>query len=334
MKKFVLILFLTLGLQSCHEDINESSTPQNVFETLWTVLDQKYCFFDEKNVDWDKVHDRYAVKMDTISNSISLFRTLGEMICELKDGHVNLYASQDVIRYWKWFEDYAPNFNAVVEKKYLGTDYQISAGLKYKILKGDHVGYITYRSFSESISENGLDYIFNYFKECPGIILDVRDNSGGNLSNVAQLAARFTNKKIVGGYISHKTGPAHDAFSEPYPISIEPSDRTKYTSKPVIILTNRMCYSATNSFIGTMRQLPNVIIMGDRTGGGGGLPISSTLPNGWNVRFSSCPTYDADMTLNEEGIDPDIFASMSDEDVKNGYDTIIEMARQYIALHP
>ena len=47
-------------------------------------------------------------------------------------------------------------------------------------------------------------------------------------------------------------------------------------------------------------------ILGVKTGGGGGLPMSSELPNGWAVRFSSSRTYDVDGADVEQGIAPDI----------------------------
>ena len=324
MKRTALLLILIFSLSACREEVNESTDSKNTFETLWSILDEKYCFFDAKGVDWDQVHDKYALRVDTCKNSDSLLKVLGEMICTLQDGHVNLYTAHDLIRYWKWFEDYEPNFDESLQRNLLGTDYQISSGLKYKII-GGNVGYITYSSFTSAISDAGLDYIFNYFENCRGIIIDVRDNSGGNLSNVNKLACRFTEKKFICGYIRHKTGPGHNDFSEPYPIYLEPYQGKKYTKK-VVILTNRMCYSATNTFVTVMRQLPNVIIMGDRTGGGGGFPISSMLPNGWSVRFSSCPTYDENYKLTEEGIEPDSTVYLTDHDIQRGVDVIIETA--------
>lgn len=330
MKRIALFLLLMIGLQSCREEVDTSTESRVVFESLWKILDEKYCFFESKNVNWEEIHDKYAYRADTTkANSVQLFNLLGEMICELKDGHVNLYSAHNVVRYWKWYEDYAPNFNYNLEKNYLGTDYLISSGLKYRRLN-DNVGYITYRSFSSSINDAGLDYIFDYFKDCPGIIIDVRDNSGGNLSNVDKLACRFTEEKLISTYIRHKVGPKHDDFSDYYPIYVEPSPRKRYTAKKVVVLTNRSCFSATNTFVSTMRLLPNVTIMGDRTGGGGGFPISSSLPNGWNVRFSSCPTFNSAFEHIEEGIEPDITVFLDEVDEIKGIDTILEAARSFI----
>ena len=73
-----------------------------------------------------------------------------------------------------------------------------------------------------------------------------------------------------------------------------------------------------------------VTLVGDTTGGGGGLPMSSEIPNGWVVRFSSAPMFDADMNHVEFGIAPDIRLDMKDEDVQAGKDTYIESARAFI----
>ena len=63
--------------------------------------------------------------------------------------------------------------------------------------------------------------------------------------------------------------------------------------RKVVVLTNRHSYSATNDFVNSMRCFPNVTLVGDKTGGGSGLPFSSELPNGWGVRFSASPHLDA-----------------------------------------
>ena len=96
--------------------------------------------------------------------------------------------------------------------------------------------------------------------------------------------------------------------------------------KPIIILTNRMSYSATNEFICRMKYAPNAKIVGDKTGGGGGFPLSSELPNGWMVRFSASPMFNAEMEHTEWGIDPDKKVDMNIADKLAGMDTIIEEA--------
>lgn len=253
------------------------------------------------------------------------------MLNELKDGHTNLITSFNVSRYWAWYEDYPPNFYMDLLDKYLGMnrEQQILEGIRYKRIAGDEVGYVYYESFSEGVGDGNLDYLFDHFKDCKGMIIDIRGNGGGSLTYSDRIASRFVSEKLHVGYMQHKVGKGHNDFSTPYPIYLTPSSRTRW-SRPVVVLTNRHCYSAANDFVQKMRMIPHVTIMGDCTGGGSGFPFSSELPNGWSVRFSSSPILDADMQHTEFGIDPDIHVSVLTQDMMNGYDTIIEEAIKHI----
>lgn len=109
--------------------------------------------------------------------------------------------------------------------------------------------------------------------------------------------------------------------------------RSRTLAKQAVVLTNRRSFSATNDFVNRMKILSKVTIIGDKTGGGSGLPFSSELPNGWSVRFSASPMYDANMQHLEFGIDPDIKVNMTSEDMQRNVDTIIEAAREYLHNH-
>ena len=89
-------------------------------------------------------------------------------------------------------------------------------------------------------------------------------------------------------------------------------------------------YSAANEFVKYMRCCPNVVQIGDRTGGGAGMPYSSELPIGWSIRFSACPMYDKDGNSTEFGIAPDYDVQLSQTDLLRGKDTIIEKAREVL----
>ena len=265
--------------------------------------------------------------------SEGLFEVLSEMLYELQDGHVNLASAHNVSYYDAWYQDYPRNFRAdLLEDSYLGhasTDYRTAAGLKYKILK-DNIGYIRYESFADPVGNGNLDEVLSYLSVCNGLIIDVRDNGGGNATNSARIASRFTNEKILTGYISHKTGTGHNDFSKPYAIYLEPANGVRWQKK-VVVLTNRRSFSATNDFVNHMRCLPNVTTIGDKTGGGSGMPFTSELHNGWSVRFSASPHFDAEMNHIEFGIEPDIKADMLQEDELRGKDTLIEMARKLLS---
>lgn len=324
-KHIICFCIFLFSLFSCVEIEEFDNTPKGNFEALWKIMDEHYCFFETKNVNWDEVHDKYAPRITDNMDRDALFSVLDSMLHEVRDGHVNLITPFNLGRYWKWYEDYPRAFDPNAIETYLGFDYSISGGLKYKILD-DNVGYVYYESFANNIGESNLDEVINKFSLCSGMIIDIRDNTGGSLSNVDILASRFTNERTLVGYIIHKTGKGHNDFSDPYPRYIEFSNRLRY-QKPVYVLTNRRCYSATNDFVNTMRLFRQVTILGDKTGGGGGLPFSSELPNGWGVRFSASPILDVNKQSIEEGIDPDIFVEFSSDGKK---DSFIEKARELI----
>ncbi len=103
-----------------------------------------------------------------------------------------------------------------------------------------------------------------------------------------------------------------------------------FLQKPIVVLTNRKSYSATNFFAAFMSTLSNVTILGDKSGGGGGVPVSFELPNGWAFRISATRTYLPDGTTIENGIEPDIYQSTGPEEEIQGIDAIIERAKKVI----
>ncbi|MBR6538714.1 MAG: S41 family peptidase, partial [Bacteroides sp.] len=232
-------------------------------------------------------------------------------------------------QYRTWYDNYPANFIDTIQRIYLQKDFVATSGIKYQIWE-DNIAYLYIESFSSGLSEASLDQVLNELSICDGLIIDVRNNGGGMLTLAERLAARFTNQKVHIGYISYKTGKGHNDFSTPEPIYLNPAtDRVRW-QKPAVVLTNRRSYSSTNDFVNKMKQLPLVTIIGDKTGGGSGLPFSSELPNGWSVRFSASPMFDPDMNHIEFGIDPHMKVNMSDQDIQSGIDTIIESARNFL----
>ncbi len=334
MRHSLLLLLTILGsaLTSCVREETFDDTPEGNFEALWQIIDEHYCFLDYKaetyGLDWNEVHTRYRQRINPKMSKVQLQEVLTDMLAELRDGHVNLYTSADVSRYWAWHEDYPRQWSQELRDRYLGTDYKIAAGIKYRILE-DNIGLLVYESFASAVGEGNLDDVLYYLRSCDGLIIDVRGNTGGQLSMAELLSQRLTNERILVGYSQYKTGRGHNDFSAPQPEYIEPSKGVRW-QKRVVVLQNRECYSACNTFIRNVRACPNVTTLGDPSGGGSGMPFSSELPNGWAVRFSASPSFDKDMQHIEFGISPDIPCTLDSADVARGRDTLMERARNML----
>ena len=329
---FLYFYIAAMLMVACVDTEERPDTPTGNFEALWHIIDEHYCFFDYKQhvygLDWQEVYNKYKVRVNDNMSETQLFEVLCDMLGELRDGHVNLISSMDYGRYWAWHEAYPQNYSDTLERRYLGTDYRIAGGMSYRILD-DNIGYIRYESFTNGVGEGNMDDCFSNLALCRGLIIDVRNNGGGELTTAERLAARFVQEKTLVSYMQHKTGTGHSDFSQLEARYLEPSSNLRW-HKGVCVLTNRSVFSAANDFAVMMHALPNVKLVGDHTGGGSGMPMSSSLPNGWSVRYSACPIYDKNKQQTEFGIDPDVSVSLTDDATAAGIDLIIEKARELL----
>ena len=330
---YLMMLVLLAATTSCHKIESWSDSQHGNFEALWSIMEQHYCFFTEKGVDWDEIHSRYVAKVSDDMTDKELFYVCADMLNELRDGHTNLSSSFNVSYYRKWWSDYPENYNArLVEEHYLNFNYLSAGGMDYAILP-QNVGYMRYSSFNSMVGESNLDQILLHLNVCDGLIIDVRDNGGGSMTNVETIVRRFITERTLAGYISHKTGPGHDDFSEPYAYYYDPAEAGRIMwGKPVVVLASRGTFSAANNFVSIMQYRPNTVIAGSTTGGGSGMPFNSELPNGWGIRFSACSVLDAKGNTTEQGIEPTPGCAVDLDPVQalDGHDTILDFAISYL----
>lgn len=117
---------------ACHSVDDYEQNPVGNFDALWSIIDEHYCFFDEKGVDWDSVYREYRPRVNGGTNSIELFKICSEMLNELRDGHVNLIGWYSVSYYKKWWSDYPQNYDQrLVDEHYLHFNGLQRNGLTY-----------------------------------------------------------------------------------------------------------------------------------------------------------------------------------------------------------
>lgn len=347
-----LILLLSLG--SCEylaTDVNPGKDQASIFEEFWKTFDEKYGIFDAKGVDWMQVYNENRPLISNTISDDSLFNVMGRMVLLLRDSHTNLDGSSSLSEsdFGAVFEslgdidtldfeqidpflfrsasfdnlDGFPNNldTTVITENYLNGNVEQAEGMLYTILEAN-VGYIVYRDFTDDISDESMDQVLTALADTEGVILDVRGNPGGSPAFAEIMASHFTDQPVTTGFERFKTGPGPNDFSDSQ-ITIEPADGVLYT-KPVAVLTNRECYSATTTLIYSMNPMPNVIFMGGRTGGGSGSVADGHLANGWIYSLSISEFIDFEGRHLDDGFDPDIMVGLDENDKTK--DEIIERA--------
>lgn len=334
MKKVVVLFIAALLFSACEKVLMEKEPgddPVSNFESLWNTANEKYSFFEYKNINWNDVYAEYRPQITDDMSDYQLFAVVANMMNELKDGHVNLTAPFDISRYT--FKYYAPeNFNfRLLQDNYIGWDYRITGALVNTTFERAEktIGYIYYGSFARFVQNADIDFTIAALWHTDGIILDMRNNGGGSVSNIYKIGSRFADQKrfIYTSYL--KNGPGYDDFGDPAEVSMEPIGARQYTKK-VIFLTNRGCYSATSFFTVAMKAFPHIIQVGDTTGGGLGAPAGFELPNGWGYRFSTSRTISPDGYNWENGVPPDVTVWMDPTHEAQGIDDIMEKAIELI----
>ena len=332
MKKIIIACLFLPVLISCEkilfEESKKSIKAQENFDYLWKQCNEKYSYFEVKDIDWELVRLKYSSRIYADMSQDSLFNVLGGMLRELKDDHTNLISGFNVSRFGVVYLG-QDNFDwRIVEDHYLNRDYLISGPFSHNFLANGEVGYIRFPSFTGTMNKENLNYILNKYKNTKGLIIDLRENGGGAVSDVFKLLSRFIEEPRVVYYSRIKNGKEHTNFSSIEPVIIAPSKEIRYTKK-VMMLVDRGTYSAGSLTSIATKAIPNITLVGDTTGGGLGLPNGGQLPNGWTYRFSVTQTLSLDKNpVYEKGVPPDVSVLMDWSDLTK--DEVIEEALNQI----
>ena len=169
--------------------------------------------------------------------------------------------------------------------------------------------------------------------EADGFIYDLRTNTGGAAQLSLEIAGRFVKKKTFVGYEVVKTGKGYNDVGSPKSLYIVPTDGGEnWADIKTVVLTNRDVYSTANMFASFMTQVPNATLVGGITGGGGGQPCTYYLPNGWAITMSAQRmSLDVDKVHIERGVEPDIYVTITEQDIANKVDSILEKALEVLS---
>ena len=334
MKRIIISILIISLFASCEKALFKQKGENNKavanFDHLWEQCDIRYAYFDYKKINWKTVYAQYRGKVYDGMSEDSLFNVMGAMLNELRDGHVNLISPFNISVFDVDLLGPENVDDRVILENYIGIDRIITGPFTHDFLRNKEIGYIRLRSFPGTVDNVQLDYMLDRYKDTKGLIFDIRQNGGGVINDVYTILGRFIDKQTFVYQSRGKIGPGHNEFGEPELSYLSPAETPVKYLKKIVVLTDRGTYSS-GSFLALMAKgIDNMVIMGDTTGGGLGLPNGGQLPNGWTYRCSITQTLDIDGNNYENGMPPDKPVLVDKLRLAQGIDDVLEAAMQEI----
>jgi hypothetical protein len=323
--------------------------PELNFEKLWETFQNRYPFFELRNVDWKKQYETYRPKVTTLTTDDELFDIFCEMLDPLDDGHVELKGRTGPgCRKRSFNPEPEPRFRQEFSKREIrrlfkttqktllsrgfGQLEKTSAWMLH-YCHSRNVGYLRIFELEGVKKRNlteALDRISNDFNGLKGLIIDIRENPGGDDNTVVAIVNRFCDREQIAFHRKTKIGPGDADFTPIKSWHIKPEGPAQFTG-PIVLLSCDSVFSGGEVFALTMKQLPNVTIIGDDTNGIFSYQLEKKLPNGWRYRLSYQMYFSADMVCYEgRGVPVDIRLLNKKSDIENGVDPLITRALEVI----
>lgn len=142
-----------------------------------------------------------------------------------------------------------------------------------------------------------------------GVVLDLRGNSGGLVSEAAAAASAFLDGGLVATYDEHGSQRALYAGHGRHP--------GPDSERPLVVLVDGGTMSAAELLTGALQDRGRAVVVGSRTFGKGSVQVPRRLPDGsvaeLTVGHYSTPS---GRTLDGEGITPDLAVTAPGESIK------------------
>lgn len=302
LKKVLSFYLLIIVICSCTDDlVKEDSDYINTFQSFWDIMNERYVFFKEKNVDWDRVYCDYSLKFDKVTNDQEAKKLFMEIVNLIHDRHVWISIK----------DDYGISYDSELKVP------EISFGMVYghycltNLKEYDclHLGQlpnnITYlRVMYDFEGLSGATLPLSDYHYENGFVLDLRDCRGGYLTGLELLDIFIYGNRTV-FYEQYRNGINRLDFTRKFPIDLK-GEGIISTSIPKVVLINDNTYSMGNFMASVMKDLTNSTFVGQKSGGGGGSVNSVYLPNGWGLTYTFSKAYNLAGELIEDGIIPDV----------------------------
>ena len=148
----------------------------------------------------------------------------------------------------------------------------------------DSIGYIALQGFTDNCSKDFKKaFIELKQKGAKSLIIDLRDNGGGSLSEAVDIVGLFVPKGQEVVYTKGKIRQAENSFKTRF----EPVD----TEIPLVVLVNGASASASEILSGSLQDLDRAVIVGSRTYGKGLVQTTRPLPYNGTLKVTTSKYY-------------------------------------------
>lgn len=290
MKKiFISLLCISLLFSCASTSSNRQISNTAVFDDLWNEFNNQYAIFGVNSIDWDESYKTFRPMVNDELSEDEFYNIICSMLEPLNDSHVRVVTRNKQFISGGMGKS---NFDLKIAKTYL-TEVKSIGDDNIVYGKIGSKGYIYVKTFTSNEGFTStilnwateIDNIIDYLYDCDSIILDLRSNGGGLPQTALHIGSRFADQKRFYQYISNKTGPGKDDFSEKRGKYILPDGPKQYL-KPVYMLTDNLSASATEDLVMALRSLPHVTHIGEGTRGIFSTHIGRDLLNGWRYTMS------------------------------------------------
>lgn len=195
-----------------------------------------------------------------------------------------------------------------IKVKLVRDEIHISAIQTAKVVDGD-IGYIRLTSFISSQANEEMKKALTDLSGTKGIILDLRDNPGGLLTNAIEISNMFLAPQRDIVFTVDRDGYKTSAKSDGHPLS----------EQPMVVLINKGSASASEIASGALKDNGRATLVGSRSFGKGLVQGITKLEDGSGVNVTIAKYLTpSDTDINKKGITPDVVVELTEQDYEAG----------------
>lgn len=195
-----------------------------------------------------------------------------------------------------------------VKLKMVRDEIHINSIPTAKMLDPD-VGYIRLTSFISHDANKEMAKALNSLSGAKGIILDLRDNPGGLLTNAIEISNMFLESRSNIVSTVDKDGYKTPAMADGKPV----------TRQPLIVLINKGSASASEIASGALKDNGRATLIGQKSFGKGLVQGITRLEDNSGVNYTIARYLTpSDTDIHNKGIAPDVSVELSNKDYEEG----------------